>query len=474
MSLRFIKPFLFVLVLPVLRGAVQYLQRGEFSGVLLWEAVLLTVIVGTALIRCRFFSVKLGKNELIVKKGLFFCSVSRIPRRKISSLHISQDILDRIFGSATCHINTEAGRAGNPDFIFKLSHTDAARLCAAMYGGEKKVKVAYSPLKIALLAAATSSSVTGVVVGVPLIRQIGKQLDLAVEQMLLDRINTAAERVSVYIPPVFGAISLILLFAYGFAATMAFFRYLNFSLRSDSRRIEVCSGFITKKRTVFNRTGINNICIEQNPLMRLFRMCSMYASVGGYGNRKGEKAVVVPCGRRDTVKGRLYSYFPQLRPSNAEIHAKHGKRMLWRFLFVPRIIIGAILLVAVALAVFFAYFDRLIVFVSASAIILSLYYGSICYTNYKHGGISFGDTVYARGLRGFTIRELYCTKDRIGVIRLCETPADRRHKTCKVILTVRSESGDRVKAHNLDIDRVYSEIEQNFQNGEYTAQNGKN
>lgn len=462
MALRLIKPFLFVLIIPLIKGTVQYLKYGEISGVLFWEAVLLGIIVTLALIRCRFFSVKLGKNTLTVSKGLIFHTDSHITRDKISSLYISRDILDLIFGSATCHINTEAGRKGNPDFIFKLSLTDAEILSKRLFGGEKKIDIVFSPLKIALLAAATSSSFTGLLIGVPVIGRIGKLLGLALEQMLLDEINNAANRISVYIPPVFGVITIIFLIAYGFAVAISFIKNINFKLSSDRYRIEVRSGFIIKKKTVFNKNGVNNVCIERNPLMRLFRVASMYASIGGYGNKRGERAVIVPCGRKLAVKRRLSHFFPHLTDNGGGIKPKHNLKTMMRFIFVPRLIIIITIVVAVSSVVILEYFDRLILFLSFAVVITAVYYAEVCLIDYKNCRLSFGDTVCAEGRRGFTVRELYCEKERVGVIRISQTPADRRYSTCKVRVTVRGESGDRIKVRNLDLSAVNREISDIF------------
>ena len=462
MSLRLIKPFLFVLVLPLIKGGIQYLLYRKISGVWLLEAVLVAIIVTIALVRCYTYTVTVAKRELIVKNGIFIRATSHIPKDKISSIYISRGILDRVFGSAICHINTEAGRKGSPDFIFKLSHTDAIKLSKLLYGGEKQVKVVFSPLKIALLAAATSSSVTGLVVGVPIMNQIGKLLDLALEQMILDEISHAADKASVYVPPIFSIITLVLLITYGFAVTVSFFKNVNFKLSSDRHRIEVRSGLITRRRTIFNKRGVNNLCIEQNPLMRVFRTYSMYASIGGYGNKKGEKAVVVPCGRKQTVQYHLSSYFPHLKAEGTRLSAKRSTKMLMRFLYVPRLIALLTIIAAVSITVIFAYFDRLVIFIAAAILLISGYYANVCYNTYKNGGLSFGDTVYARGMRFFTFRELYCERERVGIIRISQTPADRRYNTCKVKITMRSESADRVKVRNLDLDEVNREISENF------------
>lgn len=462
MALRLIKPFLFILVFPLIKGIVEYAQYRKTEGILLWEAVLVAILVIFALIRSKFFSVELGKGGLTVSNGLFLRTKSYIARDKMSSLHISRDILDLIFGSATCHINTEAGRKGSPDFVFKLSISNAQNLSKLLFGTEEKIETAFSPLKIALLAAATSSSFTGLLIGVPIVSRIGKLLDLALEQMLFDEINHVANRAGRYIPPIFGVITLILFIAYGFAVGLSFMKYINFKLFSDKTSIEVRSGFIRRKKTFFDKKGVNNICIERNPLTRLFGAASMYASVGGYGNKKGEKAVIVPCGRKSAVKDMLSFYFPHLECQNEGIRTKRGFSTFFRLILIPSVIILSAVGLSIASALILKYFDRLIIFLLITVICVALYYAEVCTVEYRIGRLSLGDNICAVGKRGFTVRELYCEKERVGVIRITQWPADRNFSTCQVRVTVRDEVGDRITVPCLGIDSVRKELAENF------------
>ena len=114
------------------------------------------------------------------------------------------------------------------------------------------------------------------------------------------------------------------------------------------------------------------------------------------------------------------------------------------------------------LALMFPYFDRLVLFLMLTALGIDLYYASVCYHNYKYGKLCVGRHLLASGSVGFTIRELYCSKNKIGVIKITHTPADRRFKTCKIKFTVRSENADSVKVKNIDIKAVKEYVNKVF------------
>ena len=110
----------------------------------------------------------------------------------------------------------------------------------------------------------------------------------------------------------------------------------------------------------------------------------------------------------------------------------------------------------------FPYFDKLILFLAAVALCVDGYYASVCYHNYKHGKLCLNNTILASGSSLFTVRELFCNKNRIGIIKILQTPADRRLHTCKVKITVRSENADHVRIRNLNIKTVKETLNKQF------------
>ena len=85
---------------------------------------------------------------------------------------------------------------------------------------------------------------------------------------------------------------------------------------------------------------------------------------------------------------------------------------------------------------------------------------------YRRGRLVLGEKTVAIGRRRLGMREMYCTKERIGEIKITRTPADMAKGTCKVRLTVRSESADSVRVQNLAYAAVGKEIEKCFETGE--------
>ncbi|MBQ8267473.1 MAG: PH domain-containing protein, partial [Clostridia bacterium] len=155
-------------------------------------------------------------------------------------------------------------------------------------------------------------------------------------------------------------------------------------------------------------------------------------------------------------------HFPSFEVNGNFIRPLKTRFNLNRFLYIPALLALLILGIGAALMIIFPYFDRLVLFLMIVALCVDGYYASVCYHNYKYGGLAISDCVQASGSAGFTVRELYCKKNRIGVIKISQTPADRQFKTCKIKITVRSENADSVRVKNIDTSTVKNTLREQF------------
>ena len=54
MILRLMKPYLFILILPLIRALIQYITKGEINGLLAFEIIAFCFILAIAILRWRF------------------------------------------------------------------------------------------------------------------------------------------------------------------------------------------------------------------------------------------------------------------------------------------------------------------------------------------------------------------------------------------------------------------------------------
>ncbi|MGN0452027.1 MAG: PH domain-containing protein [Acutalibacteraceae bacterium] len=458
MIVNLMKPFLFVLIFPLIKGVIQYFTKGKITGVLTLELIAFAAITLLAALRCYSFRLICGERTVTIKMGIILRSKSVINVSKLSSVQTVQNPADAVFRAVTYRINTEAGPKGSADFEFKLSIKDSREVSRRLFGDKNPTAVKFSVFKVAVMAATTSSAVTGMIIGVPIINKAGKLLGLALDKMLYDEINNVSEKVETYFPPIVNTITLIFLLAYGVSFFYSLFKYINFKLYLEKDKLEVRSGFFVRSRTSFKKESVKDVIIDQTPLMRLFKRYAMKVSVGGYGNSKSESAVIVPSGRRGEIKRQFSIYFPFLEPDGKLLHANRDNRTKSRFLYFPKLYFIITLVVSTVLSLIFKSFNRLFFFLTIVACCIILYYAYLCIFEFRFGKLKMGKNVYAQTVKGFNTCELYCPRENVGQIKLIRNIPDIPRKTCKVVVSVCSESADSIKVRHLNYEEVKKSI----------------
>ena len=462
MVLSKVAPFLLIFIFPVVKAFLQYFTKGKITDILGFEITIFLIITAMAVIHCLSFKLTVDEDELIVETGFVFRKKAQIKRARLSSIQVQQNPLDMLCSAVTYRINTEAGSRRLSDFKFKLSLSNSKSIYNQIYLDTPVSRAHFSPIKVAAMAATTSSAFMGMVIGVPIIYRTGSLLGVALNEMLLDEINNVSNKFQNYFPPIVNTISLIFLLAYGVSFVYTFVKYVNFKLYLGEKSLEVKTGVFVRSATVFKKKSVNNVKIEQTPLMLLFKRFAMKVSVGGFGETKAVSQIVVPSGKWEEIEREFYKYFPFLAPQTKNLRPAKSSENRARFLFWPTIYLGIIFMLSVILAVKFVDFGKLILFLTVIATCVVFYHAYTCIYELEHGKIGFSDNVYARGRKGFNTCSLYCPKENIGEIKVTRLWTDAKKNTCRVRITVSSERADSMCVRLLNYDETMSEISKNF------------
>ncbi len=462
MVFRLIRPFWFVLVLPLVKGLVQYLISRRVTGVLGLEIAAFLLISAVAGLRCASFRLLCGENSVTVRMGVLFRTCSVIPLSGISSVRAVTGPIDALCRAVTYQINTEAGKRGKTDFSFELSRKDSELVSGWLIGAKTQKKLRFSAVRVAAMAATTSSAVTGMIVAVPIINKAGKLLGLALERMVFDEINHVSEQTKTLFPPIVNAITLLFLLAYGVSFLYLFVKNLRFELLLNPHAIEVRSGLIWRRRAAFRKDSVNVVKIEQTPLMRLFDRYVMKAGVGGYGDTRAETPVIVPSGRRGEIMLQARTLFPGFESHGRPIRAARGKATRRRFLFPSRLYGLLLAFVSAVTALIFPDFGRLILFLFLVGSAVLVYAGYLGVYISRFGRVKLGEACSFRGTKGFRVCEMLCPKEKIGELKITRIAPDRKYGTCNFTVVIRSEAADSLTVRHLPLETVKSEIEKNF------------
>lgn len=462
MILMFAKPFLFVLVIPFIRGFLQYITDKRVTSLLGIELFLIITIAIVSVLKSHAFRFIIVDDNITIRKGFLIKTKAKIKLSQISSIQSEQNPLDAVLGAVTYHINTEAGRKNKPDFKFKISLKDSREISSILYGTQPNERVRFSALRVAIMAATTSSAFTGMVIGVPIIKKTGDLLGIALDKMLFDEINNVSNKYADFIPPVVNTVTLILLLSYVVAFLYSFFKYMNFRLFLGEDKTEIRSGLFVRSRLSFRKSSVNNVRIEQTPLMQLLRRYAMKVSVGGYGDSKSESQVVVPADRKSEIFESFNTYFPYLKPKGNEVTPPRSAFTESRFLFWPMVWFLTLTGLATGASLRFVNFGRLILFTAFIALGIILIYARLSIYEYHSCKMQLGKTVSAYSTRWLRTYGLCCVKENVGEIKISRFFRDFDQNTCRVRITVRSEAADSIRIRCLDYKKTLKEISDAF------------
>lgn len=458
---KMLKRFIFVLILPVLKGVIQYILYRRISGIILLEGIALGTIIALSVWRLLSFKVVVNDNELIIFDGTLFRKKAVIPRKNLSSITVTRHLALDLVNAATVSINTEAGGYGKKDFTFKMYRNDANTLEDMIYGRPKQIEVRFKAGKIALLSATASSALTGLIVAAPIINRIGKLLNIGIVQVLND-LTTISKQIKLYFPPIVNAITILIIVIYGISFLLSLSRNMFFRISVGDGKTEIKSGLYFKHKRIFDLSAVRDVCIDQTPLMRIFKLYTMRVGIGGYGGENGEKSTVVPGMTKRNIKTAFFHLFPSLADKPHFISCKKDAATRRRFLLLPNVYALIAAAVTALLIIIFPSFERLFLFAALVSLGFISYYGYVSTVNHNICGINIGKTVVVRGVSGFTVRELYVEKDIVGKITLMRTPVDLKKNTCRVSIVVRSESSDRAKARFLPYNECAEKIKETY------------
>ena len=465
MIAAYLKPYLFILLLPLLRGLLNYGVSGALPRLIIGEAALAFLITAAAVakwLRCRLV---LSKDRIRIREGLFLTKEAMIPRDQISSLFMETRPLLWVFRGIVVRFDTEAGRPGKSDFDLILPLKRAPELLELLpprpdnrRPDPGQLRQYHAPaFKMLIMAAATSSSATGLLLAAPVINKAGQLLGAGFSERVYGTLTEAAGLLETIIPTGASMLAIILLAGFAVSFLHSLITTAPFRLYIKGDRFTSSSGLIARRRTRFRVGAINDVWIQQTPAMRLLRHYTVKVSVAGYGKGRGETAVVIPAARQEELKGLLEDILPHAE--QAPIALRPPARALSRFVVWPVLELLAIPVAGAFAAYFLPDFSGFIRFTVMVLMIVQAVMVSLSLRRYTHGGITFGSQITAYSSKWFSLTEMRCPGNRAGVIRIMQFPFDRIFNLCRVKVTVRSESAHTLTVPHLDYRQVKKALE---------------
>lgn len=440
MIFSFLKPVLFLALLPSVRTFIQIVFLKTVGGFRFSEAVFFILLSVLAEFRRRSLILSLFDDYLIFKKGLYFKSELKVDREKIVSLYIRKNPIEKIFGVKTIYINVFCDKKA--DYTFKITVKDVYAEKIISYIGEGSVleQKSFSSLKVAVFSIATSSTLEGLLIFVPSLNKTLNFFGLGLYDAVFGKVIAKTHFTDQYLPQMINTITFTLVFIYLFGFFYQFFKNINYRLIKKENYLIIKSGFVTKRESVINRQDIRAIIGEQTLLLRIFRCFILKAATGGYTGKFLANGVIEPFLSRSQLKNEAKKLYKVSFTEESYINKIKAPLGLVSVIMLP---LGIFLFALIVFIFTFLKFYNLrrvtaLLFILLSVILF--FYSETLIYGYNKGKMVLSDKIWLLGTNKLRVKCFFAKSENIGEIRIKENPFDRKRGSARVSVSAFSKN----------------------------------
>ncbi|OAA92140.1 PH domain-containing protein [Clostridium ljungdahlii] len=271
---------------------------------ILIAVVLLILLLAYEIIEWRKNIFIIREKSIYHKEGVFSVKKVEVPLEKINTVDISTNFFEQIFNVATIKIDTGDAKDHGNELKFTLNRRRAEKLRNILLKENKdvlknKYEGSYSlGSKELFIYSIISNSLFK---GLAIFLAIQQFFEERVKKLLKFNIDTSKyfrgfHYVTFYkkIYIIVIIVCIILFVSLCLSIIYNFIKYYNFRMWADNNKICINYGALNKKNYSFDREKIKGIHLKQTILMQIFGYFTIEVESIGYGDEKGEKAILYP------------------------------------------------------------------------------------------------------------------------------------------------------------------------------------
>lgn len=317
-------------------GAVVVALRSDNVGwALVAAAVVLALLLATAILRYLFFRFAVDDEGLRIRQGVFKKTHLEIQFDRVQGMDVERSLVDRLVGLATVTFDT-AGSAAREGQLPAIPRTFAdtlrqrieqqGRSATAPAGADD---VAPAPLVKLGPGDMVRIGITdrSVLVGLAALPVLFQAYGEAAEEFATRAASAASEEL-LALGLWFGVLVVLVLIVAGVAVlalltvASAFLRFHDFELRHDGSAFRSRAGLLTRKEVVVERAKIQQVSVAQGVIMVLMGRCRIKMLPATSGAASGNSA---PVGGQ-TLNVPLVDV-PRLADIGTRVFGEEGKRL---------------------------------------------------------------------------------------------------------------------------------------------------
>lgn len=451
--LNYLYPYLTLLIYPALRGILNYRQTGLVTRLIVGEILASMLAVCIAILKYKLLNIVFTEKELVFRKGLFYRTTTTIPAQKIVLVTCENNPFYAIFGVVNLKVYTDAGIKGGADISIPMKKEKAAVIMNGYDAKSADLQYKSNFFKVLIMATATSSAATGLLIAAPIISHAGSIVGQTLNRLLLEKVLEISARIPDTVPRIAGVVSVVLLIGYLVGALNIIFKNAGFLVYKKENSINIRAGILPRRSIIFDLQYLRAVVANQNFFMRLFGHRSVKMSVGGYGEKRRESSVFLPAVTKEEMQMVLGEFVPGI-PQGQRRFVPPAITVL-RFLIPPLIVFALILPVRALLIGAFSQFTDVIEFLAKVIAVGDLIFALCQLIRYKHTGFSLGKHLYCSGGAGFSFRAITARKDDIEEIIITRFLPDLFVGFCRTTFKIRDKNRDKLTVASLKYKDVH-------------------
>lgn len=443
--LIFLYRFLFLLILPLLRGFLSALNgnlKEWFTGVWIDVLVLFALIVISTL-KWALFQYYMDKDTIELTYGIIFRHKITLPMRSVTTLSSLSSIWLRPFWISKVRIDTAARGTRKADFSFYVRRSEAHRIMRLRQEPKQlqdSCVCRYRPpiWSIVLLSVFTSNTLPGIIMVATFVSQAGKLLGQELSMLLRHTFEETARKIAFGLPPIAAAAALFLFIGWFAAFLMNLLQTKGLEIVRTAHRLQVSGGVLTQKRYSLHVQDISFIDIRQSLITRTLRLFSVYLNAIGFGKEQQDIAAIIPFSIKSRVLSRLSLLLPEFIPTKRTIKPARGAFL--KFLLLPAIVLVSIPIAAAYGMRLFPIWADIIRFVGFMAALPALWFFGVRLVDLLSSGASKQREYYTmRYSNGFYLHTVIVAWEKITVIDIRQSIFQRFSNKCDAVILTRAE-----------------------------------
>lgn len=452
--ITYLKSFLFLLIIPILRGFLfalggnlkEWLNSAEL------DIFIVVVIVLLAVLQWFFFTYRSDDTAIFIKKGFFIRNEIMIPMNKIITVACVNSFWIRIFSVRVVRCDTVSGYHTRSDFSLIVSKKESDILLKDYKNKSNScILSAYRPrtLYVVAISFIMSNSFGGMILVATLIYQLGEIMGEQFSTRVYGTFEKFASTLALGFPPITAAIAYFLLFGWLFSFSLNILRYKNLTVNRSPDYIELSGGVLTIRNYHIAFKDISFIDIRQTVLTKILNFYSVFIYAVGSKKNKYDIATVIPSVSGKNLKPTFSSVFPE--HTIVPVTIRPNKGALFKFITDPIYFCLGIPILSILISYFYPDWSEVIFYLAFMSMLPAVWFLILRLIDYFTSGIAKENGVYTlRCSSGFYLHTILVDEKKLSNVCLRQSIIQRFDGRCDVLISTFSDEMKRHHIRNLD------------------------